>query len=135
MTVIGVGCGPGVRRMTSVETAGSEPLLVGDRLLDRYVVAERLESGGTSVVYRAVDERLSRPVCIKVFHTIRHKEGIYRTSYEHFIQEAFALSKLTHPNTLRIYDFGHLPGGAFELEGAPFQVSEFMSGGTLSNLI
>ncbi len=128
MTVAGI-------RMTSVETTGNDPLAVGDRLLDRYVVTERLESGGTSVVYRAQDERLSRPVCIKVFHTLKQKEGVYRTSYEHFIQEAFALSKLTHPNILRIYDFGHLPGGASEPEGAPFQVSEFMSGGTLSSLI
>lgn len=120
--------------MSSSESTGSDPLAVGDRILDRYVVTHRLESGGTSVVYRANDERLSRPVCVKVFHTIRHKEGIYRTSYEHFIQEAFALSKLTHPNTLRIYDFGHLPGTAAG-DGPPFQVSEFMNGGTLSSLI
>ena len=114
---------------------GPDPIAVGARVLDRYLITERLESGGTSVVYRAADERLSRPVCVKVFHTIRHKEGIYRTSYEHFVQEAFALSKLTHPNTLRIYDFGHLPGPGGELEGAPFQVSEFMNGGTLSSVV
>src|SRR5690606_21478156 len=92
------------------------------------------ETGGTSVVYRGEDERLSRPVCIKVFHTLRDKEWIYRTTYEHFVQEAFALSKLTHPNTLRIYDFAHLPGPDGE-DGAPFQISEFMNGGTLSNLV
>jgi eukaryotic-like serine/threonine-protein kinase len=121
----------------------TDPLAVGDKVLDRYRVVERLETGGTSVVYRGEDERLSRPVCIKVFHTLRDKEWIYRTTYEHFVQEAFALSKLTHPNTLRIYDFAHLPGPPAESEsqpdgqnlGAPFQVSEFMNGGTLSNLV
>ncbi len=125
----------------------TDPLAVGDKVLDRYRVVERLETGGTSVVYRGEDERLSRPVCIKVFHTLRDKEWIYRTTYEHFVQEAFALSKLTHPNTLRIYDFAHLPGtaqpsGDGDAEkpddaegGAPFQVSEFMNGGTLSNLV
>jgi serine/threonine-protein kinase len=112
----------------------SDPLTVGDRVLDRYKVVERLETGGTSVVYRGEDERLSRPVCIKVFHTLRDKEWIYRTTYQHFVQEAFALSKLTHPNTLRIYDFAHLPGPDGG-DGPPFQVSEFMNGGTLSNLV
>ncbi|HWM84382.1 MAG TPA: serine/threonine-protein kinase [Kofleriaceae bacterium] len=123
----------------SVSPSMTDPLAVGDKVLDRYRVAERIETGGTSVVYRGEDERLSRPVCIKVFHTLRDKEWIYRTTYEHFVQEAFALSKLTHPNTLRIYDFAHLPGPNGESEGqaagAPFQVSEFMNGGTLSNLV
>jgi eukaryotic-like serine/threonine-protein kinase len=133
---MGVGSGDGATMETSEVTHVDEPLAVGTRLLDRYVVVERLEKGGTSVVYRGDDERLSRPVCIKVFHTLRKKEGIYRTTYEHFVQEAFALSKLGHPNTLRIYDFGHLaalPG--LEADGAPFQVSEFMSGGTLSSIV
>ena len=111
------------------------PLFVGDRILDRYRVVGQMETGGTSVVYQGEDERLSRPVCIKVFHTLKYKDRIYRTTYEHFIQEAFALSKLTHPNTLRIYDFAHLDGPDGKPTGAPFQVSEFMNGGTLSTLV
>lgn len=121
--------------MAQSESSLNDPLSVGDRVLDRYRVVERLETGGTSVVYRGEDERLSRPVCIKVFHSLRDKEWIYRTTYQHFVQEAFALSKLSHPNTLRIYDFAHLPGPDGEEEGAPFQVSEYMNGGTLSNLV
>jgi serine/threonine protein kinase len=121
--------------MSQAESTLSDPLTIGDRVLDRYRVVERLETGGTSVVYRGEDERLSRPVCIKVFHTLRDKEWIYRTTYQHFVQEAFALSKLSHPNTLRIYDFAHLPSLGGDEEGAPFQISEFMNGGTLSNLV
>ncbi len=110
-----------------------EPLTAGDRLLDRYVIHERLTSGGHSVVYVGEDERLHRQVCIKVFHRVRSADGPYKTAYEHFVQEAFALSKLTHPNTLRIYDFGHLSGddGEDGTTGPPFQVSEFMTHGTL----
>ena len=111
-----------------------EPLLIGDRVLDRYEVVERLEKGGHSIVYRGYDERLCRPVCIKVFHKLAERHEVWLATYEHFVQEAFALSKLSHPNTLRIYDFGHL-----DLEegsdSAPFQVSEFMDGGTLSELV
>ncbi len=106
---------------------------VGDLVLDRYRVVEQIASGGHSVVYLGQDERLSRPVCIKVFSGLGGKSGVGRTSYEHFVQEAFALSRLTHPNTLRIYDFGHL--GPKDAEGMPLQVCEYMSGGTLSQII
>ncbi len=107
---------------------------VGDLVLDRYRVVEQIASGGHSVVFRGTDERLSRPVCIKVFSGLGGKSGVGRTSYEHFVQEAFALSRLTHPNTLRIYDFGHLGAQGGE-DGMPLQVCEFMNGGTLSQVI
>ncbi len=106
---------------------------IGDVVLDRYRVVEQIASGGHSVVFRGTDERLSRPVCIKVFSGLGGKSGVGRTSYEHFVQEAFALSRLTHPNTLRIYDFGHL--GIKGDEGMPLQVCEFMNGGTLSQIV
>jgi serine/threonine protein kinase len=105
----------------------------GDVVLDRYRVVEQIASGGHSVVFRGTDERLSRPVCIKLFSGLGGKSGVGRTSYEHFVQEAFALSRLTHPNTLRIYDFGHL--GTKDEDGMPLQVCEFMNGGTLTNMV
>jgi serine/threonine-protein kinase len=106
---------------------------IGDVVLDRYRIVEQIASGGHSVVFLGQDERLSRPVCIKVFSGLGGNSGVGRTSYEHFVQEAFALSRLTHPNTLRIYDFGHL--GPKDAEGMPLQVCEFMNGGTLSQII
>jgi serine/threonine-protein kinase len=106
---------------------------VGDVVLERYRVVEQIGSGGHSVVFKGTDERLSRPVCIKVFSGLGGESGVGRTSYEHFVQEAFALSRLTHPNTLRIYDFGHL--GPKDAAGMPLQVCEYMNGGTLSNII
>ena len=106
---------------------------IGDVVLDRYRVTEQIGSGGHSVVFKGTDERLSRPVCIKVFSGLGGESGVGRTSYEHFVQEAFALSRLTHPNTLRIYDFGHL--GPKDAAGMPLQVCEYMNGGTLSQII
>lgn len=106
---------------------------IGDLVLDRYRVVEQIGSGGHSVVFKGTDERLSRPVCVKVFSGLGGLSGIGRTSYEHFVQEAFALSRLTHPNTLRIYDFGHL--GQKDSAGMPLQVCEYMNGGTLSQII
>lgn len=138
-------------------------LASGDVVLDRYRVVEQIAAGGHSLVFRGEDTRLARPVCIKIFSGLGGKSGVGRTTYEHFVQEAFALSRLTHPNTLRIYDFGHLdankrldtgakpersrnaapadarpasgrPGPDDDL-GLPLQVCEYMNGGTLSTLL
>ena len=80
-------------------TKAAEPpplaVKIGDVVLERYRIVEQIASGGHSVVFRGQDERLSRPVCIKVFSGFGGNSGVGRTSYEHFVQEAFALSRLT----------------------------------------
>jgi serine/threonine-protein kinase len=107
----------------------ADPLaLIGQDLLDRYRVTERIAQGGMAVIYRADDERLHRSVCVKVFNGLDRKIAVYQTAYEHFVQEAFTLSQLQHPNILRIYDFGYLDDAH---GGAPFHVSELMTEGTL----
>ena len=106
----------------------TDPLvLLGKQLLGRYTIQSRLAQGGMSVVYQGRDERLQRPVCLKVFFGLNRSDASYQASYEHFVQEAFALSQLSHPNTIRIYDFGYLE----EEPRSPFHVSELMDGGTL----
>ncbi len=110
----------------------NDPLhLTGARLLDRYEVEAAIASGGMAVIYRGRDLRLHRPVCIKVFHRLQRSAASYRTAYEHFVQEAFALSQFLHPNTLRIFDFGYL-----ERAGEPpFQISELLDSGTLAQRV
>jgi len=106
-----------------------DPLgLLGRELLGRYLVKSTLAYGGMSVVYEGHDVRLRRPVCIKVFHRLDPRDPAYRTTYEHFVQEAFALSQLKHPNTLRIYDFGYLE----QEPKSPFHVCELLDGGTVA---
>jgi serine/threonine-protein kinase len=105
--------------------------ILGKQVLGRYTVRERIASGGMSVLYRAQDERLQRPVCVKVFFGLDRSRPEYEVAYEHFVQEAFALSQLQHPNTIRIYDFGYLD----EEPRSPFYVCELMNGGTLQNKI
>jgi serine/threonine-protein kinase len=99
--------------------------------MDRYRISERVARGGMSVVYRGEDERLRRPVCVKVFCGLDPSRPGYRTVHEHFVQEAFALSTLRHPNTIRIYDFGYLED---EL-ATPFFVVEYADGGTLKEFV
>ncbi len=107
------------------------------RLLDRYSILDRIGSGGMATIYRATDDRLDRVVCVKLLRTTLIEgsgstsgRAVYQATYTHFLQEALALSKLSHPNTLRIYDFGYLDEGSGE-QGAPFHVSEYLDGGNL----
>jgi eukaryotic-like serine/threonine-protein kinase len=107
-------------------------LAAGARLLNRYTIIDRVASGGMATIYRARDGRLYRVVCVKLLGLELEDPkstsslAIHNATYSHFLREALALSKLQHPNTLRIYDFGYLPEGH-----RPFQVSEFLDGGDL----
>jgi serine/threonine-protein kinase len=105
------------------------------RLLDRYSILDRIGSGGMATIYRASDDRLDRVVCVKLLRTTLVEgsgstsgRAVYEATYSHFLKEALALSRLQHPNTLRIYDFGYLGGTD---KGAPFHVSEYLDGGNL----
>ena len=128
--------------MARPRRSGEQELAEGMRLLDRYTVLDRIGSGGMATIYRATDDRLDRVVCIKLLRTTLVEgsgsnstsgRAVFQATYSHFLQEALALSKLQHPNTLRIYDFGYLepttPGSSEP--GAPFHVSEYLDGGNV----
>jgi serine/threonine protein kinase len=107
----------------------------GTRLLDRYVIIDRVAGGGMASIYRATDERLQRIVCVKLLRLVLEAgstsgSSVYQATYSHFLQEALALSRLHHPNTLKIFDFGYL-----EDSGRPFQISEFLDAGNLEQLV
>ena len=110
------------------------------RLLDRYSILDRVDSGGMATIYRATDDRLDRVVCVKLLRTTLSEgsgstsgsQAVYKATYTHFLQEALALSKLQHPNTLRIYDFGYVRETSGD-QGAPFHVSEYLDGGNLES--
>ncbi|MFO0736052.1 MAG: serine/threonine-protein kinase [Labilithrix sp.] len=119
---------------------GEPELFEGMRLLDRYSILDRIGSGGMATIYRATDERLERVVCVKLLRTTlvegsgstSGSRAVYKATYTHFLQEALALSKLQHPNTLRIFDFGYMKEDDGE-QGAPFHVSEYLDGGNLES--
>jgi len=94
--------------------------LIG-KSLGRYQVIEQLGAGGMATVYKSFDASLERYVAIKV---IRTDQGRDKEFYERFRREAKALAKLSHPNIVKVLDYG-------EHEGMPFLVMEFIAGGAL----
>jgi len=73
----------------------------------RYLVLERLGSGGMGVVYAAYDPELDRKVAIKILRP----EAVQDQS--RLRREAQAMARLQHPNVIGIHDAGMEEGRAF----------------------
>jgi len=88
--------------------------LRGVVLGERYRIVDLLASGGMGHIYRAVQLPLGRLVALKVLrpHTIRDARD--PTAPQRFLREAATLARLSHPNTVTIYDYGET-----EVHGVP----------------
>jgi serine/threonine-protein kinase len=73
--------------------------------LGHYAVGDLIGRGGMSVVYRAVDERLGRPVALKVINEALAADPEFRSR---FVEEARAASAIDHVNIVPIYDVGEV---------------------------
>jgi serine/threonine protein kinase len=93
-------------------------------MLGRYPVRRQLGAGGFGAVYEAYDERMQRPVAIKVPRT---KLVDSQQEREEFLREARSVAGLRHENVVTAYDFGEGPNAQF------FIVYEFVDGMTLSD--
>ncbi len=96
--------------------------------LGRYYLAERLGEGGMAVVYRAYDTRLERDVAIKIIRSGAFPIDATAELLKRFEREAKSLAKLSHPNIVKVHDYG-------EHEGSPYLVMEYLPGGTLKKLL
>jgi eukaryotic-like serine/threonine-protein kinase len=110
-----------------VQTATADPL-VGRLLEGRYRILDRIARGGMSVVYAAVDERLDRRVAVKVMAESLSADPKFT---DRFAREARAAARLTHVNTVAVYDQGVDDSAGHHV----FLVMELVSGRTLRDLI
>ncbi len=94
--------------------------LIGQSL-GRYHILEQLGEGGMATVYKAYDTRLERHVAVKV---ILPQKLLAEKFIKRFDREAKALAQLSHPNIVKVIDYG-------EHEGLPYLVMEYIPGGTL----
>ncbi|MDR3352127.1 MAG: serine/threonine protein kinase [Zoogloeaceae bacterium] len=111
-------------------------------VLNEYTIDRQLSLGGFSIVYLAHD-RLFRDVVIKEFlpnsvalrapgeirPVVRAEHaGIFRHGMKSFFEEGLALSRLSHPNVVRVTNF-------FRANDTVYLVMEYMRGCTLQTFI
>ena len=108
------------------DTATIEP---GDLFEGRYRIERQIGEGGFAKVYLATQQRLERPVAIKLLHhaaTSHERLDLVRQRFE---QEAQLLSRLSSPHTLVIHDFG------ITEDDRLYMISEYLDGVSLVDLV
>jgi serine/threonine protein kinase len=98
---------------------------LGEIVAERYRIEGRLGEGGFGGVYRAALLSTGQRVAIKVLHAHLTNDA----SRHRFEREARLARQLTHPNTVRLLDFGETG------RGFPFIAFELLPGEALSALM
>ncbi len=103
-TTLGMGSGGTVpeSESDSEEMPIADPL-IGTIVAGRYRIIEPLGRGGMGVVYRVEHARIGKLMALKLLtgELSRDTEVVAR-----FKREALMVSKLSHPNTVQVFDFG-----------------------------
>lgn len=93
--------------------------------LGQYTLDEKLGEGGMGMVYRAHHAMLHRPTAVKLLSVDKTNSQ----SLARFEREVQLTSRLNHPNTIAIYDYGRTPEGIF------YYAMEYLQGINLEDLI
>lgn len=93
----------------------------------RYRLEDRLGAGGMSVVWRATDLVLQRPVAVKL---LANKHAISVAARQRIRAEARAAARLWHPNVTGVFDYGE----STDDDGSriPYVVMELLPGRNLA---
>src|SRR4029079_14513653 len=102
--------------------AGSEAGLAKGATIGRYVVLGLLGRGGMGEVYAAYDPELDRKIPVKLLRTRGGQSTI--DGRTRLLREAQAISRLSHPNVVVVYDVG-------TFRDSVFIAMEFVEGHTL----
>ncbi|PID98304.1 MAG: serine/threonine protein kinase [Actinobacteria bacterium] len=99
--------------------------LIGTVLDDRYRIIRRLARGGMATVYVAHDDRLDRPIAIKVMHPHLADSPDFLVRFE---REARSAARIVHHSVVSVFDQG-------VVDGRGFIVMELIKGPSLRSLL
>ncbi len=94
--------------------------LIGQRCGD-YLITGLLGAGGFGRVYRALQLPVGMPAALKLIDVDGGPSGMATIKVAKFEVEAQALARLSHPNIVRLYQYG-------QHRGAPFLAMELVEG-------
>jgi hypothetical protein len=86
---------------TTLEQGPRAPSVAGPTTIGRYIVIDKLGSGGMGEVYRARDPNLDREVAIKVLLGASTPARVQR-----MVREAQAMARLSHQHLVSVFDAG-----------------------------
>ena len=92
--------------------------------LGHYQILSQVDVGGMATIYKAMDTHLERHVAIKIIRKEIFSPAVLEQVLKRFEREAKSLAKLSHPNIVKVIDYG-------EYENAPYFVMELLTGGNL----
>ncbi len=92
--------------------------------LGQYTLEAKIGQGGMGEIYRAHHAMLRRPTAVKLLLGDGNDTQLRR-----FEKEVQLTARLTHPNTISIYDYGRTPDGIF------YYAMELLEGMTLEELV
>jgi len=119
-------CGKcGTSLASTMMTEAQPDPLIGAFIGERFLVKRKLGEGGMGVVYEAEQTAIDRKVALKVLHPHLTDESLYAR----FRNEAAASSRLGHPNTITVFDFGKTETGSLYI------AMEFIDGASLDDEI
>jgi serine/threonine-protein kinase len=96
------------------------------RRMGQYVLGERLGGGGMGEVYLAEHQLLKRPCAVKLIRPDRAGDPAALARFEREVQST---ARLTHSNTIDIYDYGRTEDGTF------YYVMEYLRGLAFDELV
>ena len=99
---------------------------VGKIIDGRYEIQQRVGEGGMGVVYKARQMSIDRVIALKMLN--QQMQGDQQW-IQRFYNEAKACSRLQHPNTIRMFDFGQTQDGRL------FMTMEFLDGISLRDAL
>ena len=107
----------------------SDPF-IGQTFKGAYRITDKIGEGGFGTVYKAVQLVVNRDVAVKVLRPDRARDPKLKdVLIKRFRREAIATSKLAHPNTVQLIDFGTTDDGML------FLVLELLTGRELAQII
>ncbi len=121
------GTGRPDRGTDSKSRAASLPLL-GRVFQGRYRIIQRIGEGGMGAVYRAEQVCLGRTCAVKILTKLDSRRPGDNPAKRFFLEAAVA-SRLAHPNTVRVFDFGSTD------DGICFIAMEYLQGRTLQSVL